>query len=157
MLSFLLPISRKYFGSSAIRTTPQALACSIGIANMAVGALGGMLMCHGAGGLAAHYRFGSRTGGSNLVIGGIFLILSLIFGSSAVSILGLIPLSILGAMLAFIGIQMMLLAADMKEQKDLLIVFTMAGLAMVVDMTIAFMTGIILYYVLKSWYSWQKR
>ena len=31
--------------------------------------LGGFPMCHGAGGMAAHYRFGARTGGSNIMIG----------------------------------------------------------------------------------------
>ncbi len=150
-------LSKKYFGNRAARATPRALACSIGVANMAAGALGGMPMCHGAGGLAAHYRFGAKTGASNLIIGSIFIIMALIFGSSAVAILGLIPLSVLGVMLAFTGIQMMLLATDVMEQRDLLIVFTIAGLAMVTDMAIAFMTGIILYYILKWCYPWRKK
>ena len=150
-------LSKKYFGNEAAKATPRAFACSIGVANIAAGALGGMPMCHGAGGLAAHYRFGARTGGSSLIIGSVFIIMALIFGSSAVSILGLIPLSILGVMLAFTGIQMMLLVADIRERKDLLIVFVIAGLAMVTDMAIAFMMGIILYYILKWWFSWQKR
>lgn len=149
-------LSKKYFGKVAAKASPRALACSIGVADIAAGALGGMPMCHGAGGLAAHYRFGARTGGSSLIIGSIFVIMALIFGSSAVSILGIIPLSILGVMLAFTGIQMMLLAADIGEQKDLLVMFTIAGLAMVTDMAIAFMTGIILYFILKWWHSWQK-
>ena len=92
-----------------------------------------------------------------MIIGSIFVIMALVFGSSAVAIMGLIPLSILGVMLAFTGIQLMLLAADVMDQKDLLVVFTIAGLAMVTDMAIAFMTGIILYYILKWWYMWQKK
>ncbi|MFH1821335.1 MAG: putative sulfate/molybdate transporter [Methanobacteriota archaeon] len=150
-------LSKKYFKNGAARASPKALACSIGIADVATGILGGMPVCHGAGGLAAHYRFGARTGGSSLIIGSIFIIMALVFGSSAVSILGLIPLSILGVMLAFAGIQMMLLAADVKEQNDLLIVFIIVGLAVVIDMAIAFMIGLIAYYILKWWYSWRKK
>jgi len=144
-------LAKEYFKNRAGKVSHKALSISIGVADLAAGALGGMPMCHGAGGLAAHYRFGARTGGSNLIIGSIFVTLALIFGSSAVSILGLIPLSILGVMLAFTGIQMMLLISDINEQKDLLIVLTIAGLAIVTDMAIAFMTGIILYYILKWW------
>lgn len=150
-------LSNKYFGKKSVRATPKALSCSIGVANLATGFLGGMPMCHGAGGLAAHYRFGARTGGSGLIIGSIFIILALLFGSSAMSILGLIPLSVLGVMLAFTGLQMMLLASDVTDQKDLLVVFVIAGLAMVTDMAVAFMVGIVLYYILKWRYSWQKK
>jgi len=150
-------LSKKYFGSRGTRASSRALACSIGLANLVAGTLGGMPMCHGSGGLAAHYHFGARTGGSNLIIGGIFIILALLLGSSAVSILALIPLSILGVMLAFTGIRMMLLAADIREQKDQLIMFTIVGLAMVTDMAIAFMTGIVLYYILKWWSLWQRK
>lgn len=146
-------LAKKYFGGQAAKATPRSLSCSIGLANLAAGALGGMPMCHGAGGLAAHYRFGARTGGASLIIGTIFVVLALLFGSSAVSILGLIPLSILGVMLAFAGLQMMLLASDVTNQKDLLVVFTIAGLAMVTDMAIAFIVGIVLYYILKWRYS----
>ncbi len=150
-------LSKKYFGERSLRATSRALSCSIGVANLAAGALGGMPMCHGAGGLAAHHRFGARTGGSGLIIGTIFVVLALLFGSSAVTLLGLIPLSIFGVMLAFTGLQMMLLASDVNDQKDLLIVFVIAGLAMVTDMAVAFMAGIVLYYILKWRYSWQKK
>jgi len=150
-------LSKKYFKKRGSRASPKALSSSIGIANLAAGALGGMPMCHGAGGLAAHHRFGARTGGANLMIGGIFIAMALIFGSSAVSILGLIPLSILGVLLVFTGIQMVKLATDMRVKSDLIVVSTVVGLALVASMTIAFMIGIILYYLLKRWGLWLNR
>lgn len=38
--------------------------------------IGGFPMCHGAGGMAAHYRFGARTGGSDIMIGLLFVAIS---------------------------------------------------------------------------------
>ncbi|MGH8058311.1 MAG: putative sulfate/molybdate transporter [Candidatus Entotheonellia bacterium] len=43
--------------------TVKAVAIDHGIMNLAGTALGGVPMCHGAGGMAAHVRFGARTGG----------------------------------------------------------------------------------------------
>ncbi len=150
-------LSKEYFRDRAAKVSPRALASSIGVANLIAGTVGGMPMCHGAGGLAAHYRFGAKTGGASLIIGSIFVIIALIFGSGAASILSVIPLSILGVLLTFTGIQMMLLSSDLKEQKDFLVVFTIVGLALATDMAIAFITGIVLYYLLKWWSLWQRK
>lgn len=147
-------LAKKYYGKRGRKASPRALTSTIGAANLAAGGLGGMPMCHGAGGLAAHYRFGARTGGANLIIGGIFVALALIFGSSAVSVLGAIPLSILGVLLVITGIQLMMLAINVREQKDFLVVSVIVGLSVVVNMTVAFMAGIVLHYMLKWWSPW---
>jgi SulP family sulfate permease len=144
-------LSLKYFKRKASKATPRALATSIGVANLGAGALGGMPMCHGSGGLAAHYRFGARTGGSNLMIGGIFIALALMFGSSAVAVLGLVPLSLLGVLLVFTGFQMMRLLTDLKRKPDFAVAFTVIGLALAVNMTVGFIIGIVLFYLLKWW------
>lgn len=147
-------LSKKYFKGRGSGASPRALSSSIGVANLAAGTLGGMPMCHGAGGMAAHYRFGARTGGANLMIGGIFLAMALIFGSSAVSILGLIPLSILGVLLVFTGVQMVKLATDVRGKGDFIVVSMIVGLALLTSMAIAFIAGLILYYSLKRWSPW---
>jgi len=46
------------------------------VINLPAGFFGAMPMCHGTGGLAAHYRFGARTGGAPIMIGAIFMILA---------------------------------------------------------------------------------
>lgn len=140
-----------------MKASPRALASTIGAANLIVGTVGGMPMCHGSGGLAAHYRFGARTGGASLIIGMIFVAIALIFGAGAASILGVIPLSILGVLLIFTGIQMMLLSADLREQRDFLVAFTIVGLALATGMAIAFITGIVFYYLLRWWSIWQRK
>ncbi|MDR2854819.1 MAG: putative sulfate/molybdate transporter, partial [Methanomicrobiales archaeon] len=61
----------------------NALSCSVGLMSISSTILGGFPMCHGAGGVAAHYRFGARTGVS-MVIGGMILIILALFVSSDV-------------------------------------------------------------------------
>jgi SulP family sulfate permease len=142
--------SKSFFGENAKKSTFRALSTSMGIANFAAGALAGMPMCHGAGGLAAHYRFGARTGGSNLMIGAIFLAIALIFGTAAVTVLRIIPCAILGILLIFAGLELAMLIKGVKEKKDFFIVFIIAGIALAtMNMGYAFMAGIVAYYIIK--------
>lgn len=142
-------LSKKYFKRRGMKASNRSLAKSLGIANLGVGVLGGIPMCHGSGGLAAHYRFGARTGGANLMIGGIFIAMAVIFGSTAMSLLGLIPLSILGVLLVFTGIQMMKRVLDIGGKGDFLVVSTVVGLGLATHMTIGFVTGIVLYHLMR--------
>ncbi|UCG11575.1 MAG: putative sulfate/molybdate transporter, partial [Deltaproteobacteria bacterium] len=50
-------IMHEYFGERAYRATYRSVANSQGLADVVSFFLGGIPMCHGAGGLAAHYRF----------------------------------------------------------------------------------------------------
>ena len=100
-------------------------------------------MCHGAGGLAAHYRFGARTGGSNIMIGLLFVAIALFLGKTGVTILSSIPNSVLGVLLLFAGLELALLIRDVRERRDLFVAFLMAGVGLATtNMTIAFLTGI---------------
>ncbi|ODS35490.1 MAG: hypothetical protein A7316_07070 [Candidatus Altiarchaeales archaeon WOR_SM1_86-2] len=142
-------LSRHYFKENAKKVTPKALSGTMGIVNILTGAVGAMPMCHGSGGTAAHYFFGARTGGSNLMIGGIFIILALL-GSMALMILTLIPYSILGVLLFFIGIELMLMIRDVSKYDDLFVVLVIGGLAIAAGIATAFIIGILLYYSLKK-------
>ncbi len=93
----------QYFGSQAERVNPRALITSLGLANLFSGLIGGMPMCHGSGGLTAHYRFGARSGGASIIIGGIFILIALGLGQAAPAIFNLLPLAVLGALLGYIG------------------------------------------------------
>ncbi len=143
-------MAHEYFGKQAGRVTNRSSAISQGIANVCSALFGGMPMCHGAGGLAAHYRFGARTGGSNLIIGTTLLILALVFGESIVPVLNLLPRSILGVLLIFAGVQLALMIQDLKSTKDLFVAILMLGLALVFNLGIAFLAGIALAYAFKS-------
>jgi SulP family sulfate permease len=131
------------------RSTFKSFATSMGLANIGAGAVMGMPMCHGAGGLAAHYRFGARTGGSNLMIGAIFVVIAVAFGKMAISLLGLIPNSILGVLLLFAGLELAMLIKDVTEKKDLFVAFFIAGIALATtNMGIAFIAGMMVLYII---------
>ncbi len=107
-----------YFGPAARRVTYQALLTSMGVVNLAAGFLGGLPVCHGSGGLTAHYRFGARTGGSNLLIGGGLIALAIFVDGNVVPLLALIPYPVLGALLVFTGVQHGLLARDVRGWRE---------------------------------------
>ncbi|MCZ7677171.1 MAG: putative sulfate/molybdate transporter [Roseovarius sp.] len=56
-------------------------------------------MCHGAGGVAAHHRFGARSGGAPVLLGAGLAALALLPGPLTLAALGAIPAATLGALL----------------------------------------------------------
>lgn len=80
-----------YFGDRASHVTPVRLSISSGLANLLLTPLGALPMCHGAGGLAAHYRFGARSGAATLMIGGALITFALLPGGVGLRILAAIP------------------------------------------------------------------
>ena len=96
--------ARILYGEQARRVTVRALSLSIGLLNLAAAAVQGSPLCHGSGGITAHYRFGARTAKSSYVIGGVCLVLALL-GSASVGLLHVIPLAVLGVFLVYVGVQ----------------------------------------------------
>jgi len=143
-------VMHEYFGKRAHRATYKSIANSQGIANIISFAWGGIPLCHGAGGLAAMYRFGARTAAANLMIGGIFIALALTFGRNTLPILNLLPLSVLGVLLVFAGAQLALMVQDLTERKDLFVTLLMLGITLTVNLAVAFICGVIIAYALKS-------
>jgi len=143
-------VARTYFGDKANRVSPRALTASKGIANIIAGLLGAMPMCHGSGGLTAHYRLGARTGAANLMIGGILLAIGVLFRWEALPILQLIPLSVLGVLLVIIGVYHALLISDLTAKTDLTLAGTVGVVAIITgNLTIGFAVGILFYHLLK--------
>jgi SulP family sulfate permease len=143
-------LSRQYFGEGSKRVTYGALCISMSLANFLSFVVGGMPLCHGAGGLAAHYRFGARTAGSNLMIGVIFVLLAVFLGVHTLAVVYLIPMSILGVLLLFAGSQLAMTIIDMKERKDLFVALVMLGITLASNLAIGFGVGIAVAYALKS-------
>jgi len=143
-------LSREYFGEDSKRVTYRGLCISMGLANLFCFFVGGMPLGHGAGGLAAHYRFGARTAGSNLMIGAIFLILAISLGMHVLAVVYLVPMSVLGVLLIFAGSQLALPIIDLRERKDLFVVLVMLGITLASNLAIGFVLGIAIAYALKS-------
>ena len=141
-------LSTDYFGEHSGKVTYPAACITMGLANLLSSLVGGMPLCHGAGGLAAHYRFGARTGGSNLIIGIIFILLAIFLGSYAVSAVNLIPLSVLGVLLLFAGSQLGLTIIDLQGRKDYFVILVILGITLAANLAAGFIAGVAVAHIL---------
>jgi MFS superfamily sulfate permease-like transporter len=107
-------LAHEYLGPAASRVSPSRVCLSAGIGNAVSGLLGGMPMCHGAGGLTAHIRLGARTAGMNLLLGAALLALGSFFATEVPVILGLLPVWGLGAFLVYAGLRHAWLVTDLR-------------------------------------------
>jgi MFS superfamily sulfate permease-like transporter len=132
------------------KTSEKKLAISTGIMNLFSPVVGGVPLCHGAGGMAGHIRFGARTGGALIILGSLILILALFFSDSIGLLFRLFPEAILGVILLFAGIELGLSIKDIgNDKKDIYVMLITAGLAMW-NMFAAFIAGVSLYWLLKQ-------
>ncbi|MBU1139038.1 MAG: sulfate permease, partial [Proteobacteria bacterium] len=145
-------LSHQYFPQDGNRVSYKALCISMALANLGSFFIGGMPMCHGAGGLASRYRFGARTAGSNMIIGGIFLVIALCFGAQVLSIVNLVPMSVLGVLLIFAGAQLALTILDMQKRKELFVVVLIVGITLASNLAAGFLIGIVVARILR----WEK-
>ena len=124
----------------------KTIAIDHGVMNVFSTAIGGIPLCHGAGGMAGHVRFGARTGGALVILGVIILILGLFFSDSVATIFQMFPPSILGVILFFTGLELASITRDIGNQRsDVYIMLVVAGLAMW-NMGVAYLAGLALYY-----------
>ena len=91
----------------------------------------GIPTCHGSGGMAGHYTFGARTGGSVIIYGSLYLLLGFFFSAGFEHVIKIFPLPILGVILFFESLTLMTLIRDMAAPKEdfsiALLVALMAG------------------------------
>lgn len=132
--------------------TENGLATSTGIMNVFSSAVGGVPMCHGAGGMAGHVAFGARTGGAPVILGVILLVLALFFSAGVSLLFKLFPLSILGVILFLTGAQLALgssvLPADRNQR---LVALATAALCMW-NVAAGFLLGLALHVmVARGW------
>jgi sulfate permease, SulP family len=107
-------VARTYFGAAADRVRPGRLALSLGVANVFAGAISGMPVCHGAGGMTAHRTFGARTGGAPIALGAALLVIGVALGNSLEAVLGGFPIPILAGLLAVAGLMHIALLKDLR-------------------------------------------
>ena len=114
------------YKDQACRVTSRGLCASIAIVNLISGFLQAAPMCHGSGGVTAHYRFGARTAKSNYIIGAVCLLLAG-FGGAAIGVLHLIPVAVLGVFLVYVGVQHAMYLLDIVKQIPLLLIALSVG------------------------------
>lgn len=138
--------ARVYFGEKARAVRPGRLATSFGSANLLAGAIGGMPVCHGAGGLTAHVVFGARTGGAPLVMGVSLLVLAIGFGAGLAALLTAFPLPILAALLATAGLLHIGLLRDLRQPWAWALALAVGIVGFQVHLALALGGGLVVYW-----------
>jgi MFS superfamily sulfate permease-like transporter len=128
----------------------RRVAVSVGLMNLVAGWFGGMPMCHGAGGLAGQYRFGARTNGSILFLGVVKMAVGVFLGASLMTLCRAFPASILGAMLAFSGLELALVTRDQTSRTDAFAMLLTAGACLALgNVALGFVIGLVLSQVVR--------
>jgi MFS superfamily sulfate permease-like transporter len=126
--------------------TERRVAISTGLMNLWSSALGGIPMCHGAGGMAGHVQFGARTGGSSIMLGGVLLLLGLFLGDSVALVFRLFPQAVLGVILFMAGVQLALGSKEPGSDKVSRFVVLATAAFAVWNVGIAVVFGILAYH-----------
>lgn len=125
--------------------TERGVAYSTGLMNLGSSLLGGIPMCHGAGGMAGHVQFGARTGGSSIILGAILLCAGLFFSASIGTVLKVFPQNVLGVILFMAGLQLALGSRDAGPEKaDRFVVLATAAFA-IWNVGVAVLFGILVH------------
>lgn len=129
--------------------TEKKIALSQGIMNLLAPIFGGVPMCHGAGGMAGHVRFGARTGGAPVILGTLLVVIALFFSDSVALFFRIFPNAILGVILFFAGAELAISVRDIGDRKpDFYVMLVVAAFAMW-NMGAAFLAGVLLDQALK--------
>ena len=110
------------------KLTVRQISLTYSLMNLVNPFFSGVPTCHGSGGMAGHYAFGGRTGGSVIIYGLLYLTLGLFFGRGFDQVVGVFPLPILGVLLLFEGMALMSLMRDMIGSKTDLAIVILVGL-----------------------------
>ena len=138
--------ARTYFGDRAKHVRPGRLATTLGSANVLAGAIGGMPVCHGAGGLTAHHSFGARTAGAPLLMGVSLLALALLAGSGLGALLAAFPLPVLAGMLAAAGVLHIRLLRDVRTPFDLSVAAVIGFTGVATNLAMGLVLGLALWW-----------
>ena len=132
-------LSEDYFPGRGVK--PRKMATSVALMNLVCVPFGGMPMCHGAGGLAAQYRFGARTGGSVVMLGVLKIIAGLLFGGVLILTLQQYPTSILAVMIIAAGVTLAMAGRDSLRGGPFIIVGSMAVAIILANALVGFAIG----------------
>jgi hypothetical protein len=138
--------ARTYFGERAGRVRPGRLATTLGVANLFTGAISGMPVCHGAGGMTAHVKFGARTGAAPIAMGVILLAVALGLGAGLGSLLVAFPLPILAALLSASGLLHIALLRDLDGAGAWALAILVGLVGFLVHLAIAVLLGLALWW-----------
>lgn len=133
--------------------TVKRIGLTYAAMNLITPFLSGVPSCHGAGGLAGHYAFGARTGGSVILYGAFYLIIGVFFANSFETLLKAFPLPVLGMVLLFEAFALFrLVSAESYTATDttVLAVVAFAAIGLPYGFLIGLICGTAIFYAFKS-------
>jgi hypothetical protein len=114
-----------------------------------------MPVCHGAGGMTAHYSFGARTGGAPIVLGAALLFLAIVFGASLAGLLAGFPLPILAGLLAMAGLLHIALLKDLREPAHWALAVAVGITGFLSNLAIALAGALLIWWVAGAVVAWR--
>lgn len=126
------------------KITETQVAGTKGLMNIVSSVFGGVPLCHGAGGMAAHVRYGAHTGGATIFLGTIFLVLAFFFSDSILVLTELFPKAMLGVILMFAGIELAMSAKDVPREKSQFYLFLITAAFSMFNIALGFILGLVL-------------
>lgn len=139
--------AKTYFGDAAARVKPGRLAMTLGSANIVAGTISGMPVCHGAGGMTAHYAFGARTWRAPAALGAALVVVALGVGAGLAAVLPAFPLPILAGLLAVAGLLHIGLLRDLRGVRAWAIALLIGGLGFEINLLVGLVVGLVVWWI----------
>lgn len=127
--------------------TEKKVSISTGLMNLFSSSVGGIPMCHGAGGMAGHVAFGARTGGAVVILGTLLLVVAVFFSGSVELLFKLFPSAVLGVILFLTGAQLALGAGSLGESRAARVVVLATAAFCIWNVAVGFVVGVVLHYL----------
>jgi len=141
----LCALSKHYFPERPLE--PGKVSASVGLMNLICVPIGGFPMCHGSGGLAAQYRFGARTGGGVIMVGGLKIVIGLMLGTFLIGLLKDYPMAVLAPMLILAGFELVKSGWKYTNVGDLVVMLVTALSIVLINTVVGFLVGCLLILV----------
>lgn len=129
------------------RFTIRKIGLTYGLMNLVNPWFGGVPTCHGSGGMAGHFAFGGRTGGSVIIYGLLFVSLGLFFGGGFDHVAKAFPLPMLGVILLFEALTLIWLVRDTAHSRTEFPIAALVGL-LAVGLPYGYVIGLVVGTVL---------
>jgi Molybdate transporter of MFS superfamily len=108
--------------------TVRRIGTTYALMNLFAAPLGGLPVCHGSGGVAGHFAFGARTGGSAVIYGAFLIVAGLFLVGDPAAFQRLFPGPVLGTLLLVEAITVLLLVRDQLGDRGALLLAVACGL-----------------------------
>jgi MFS superfamily sulfate permease-like transporter len=130
---------------------------TLGVANLFAGAISGMPVCHGAGGMTAHRSFGARTGGAPIMLGSVLIALALAVGATLTAALAGFPVPILAGLLAVAGLLHIMLLKDLRGPWNWALAIAVGVIGFLSNLAVALVGALLVWWAVRGFQSRRAR